>query len=234
MNRDSPPQPAARAAPSPSQDPVRDPGSTSDYTTTTTDVKLPPWLIDALPMLSGAELKLILAAMYDTARPGRRPDAPLPGCARLQQLTGLSRSAIKSARKSATDKGLLTTRGRRRDTIYLLCLDHFHRSNSDPHVCVWSKLLDRKQQQTLGQILTLGVAPPVALDMVRRYETDYLRRHIEYALEAEDAGVSWNVAGWLIASARDDRGRPLLRTNKRRTTAKPWYTEEEHDKYIKH
>ena len=145
----------------------------------------------------------------------------------LARMTGLSRRAVIQARQSATEKGLLLRRGTHRDTTYTLSFDHFVGAETAPNVCtVWSHTLDKEQQQTLVQILHLGVAPPVALDMVRRFNSEYLLRHMRYAHEAKEAGVAWNAPGWFIASAREDRAPPLFSPHN--SPRRPWYEGFEH------
>ena len=190
-------------------------------------ITMPPWLVQMLPTISGAELKIILAGMFDTGRPGHRQDAPMPTAAHLAKTTGLSRRAVIDARQSATEKGLLVKRGKKRQATYVLSLDGFNPDGaiSAPNVCMYVlPSLSEEQQHTMVQILHLGVARPVALDLIRRYDTPYLLQHLQYAQEAQDANVAYNAPGWFICSVEENRPRPLFR-NSSKQDSPTWYEE---------
>jgi hypothetical protein len=199
---------------------------------------IPPEIATILPMIETlAELKVILAALYDACQVGRAGSAL--SLAQLERLTGLARTAVIAGRNAAALRGVLERRKLGGQQFYQLTI-----AGSSPglprsspgllHVVNTEHLLSVQQQHTLKALSDFGVNVHVAQSLVITYEPEYIEKHLAFAQAAANAQLSDNPPGWLITSLREDWQEPLVTTTRRRRKAPgTWYTQEEYDKFVK-
>jgi hypothetical protein len=202
---------------------------------------IPPEIAQILPMIDTvAELKVILAALYDACQVGRAGSAL--SLAQLERLTGLSHNSVIDGRNAATLRGILQRRKLGGQYFYQLAIAGSAKfalpsANSALHVVNTDTTLSEQQQHTLKQLSDFGVNTHVAQSLVITYETEYIEKHLAFARAAANAQLSDNPPGWLISSLREDWQEPLITTTRRRhrrpgEPPKTWYSDEESEKFI--
>lgn len=198
---------------------------------------LPPEIVQILPMIDTlAELKVILAALYDACQVGRAGSAL--SLAQLEQLTGLAHHSVIEGRNAATTRGILQRRKLGGQYFYQLAIvgsanSALRSANSALHVVnTLHTVLTEQQQQTLKALSDFGVNTHVAQSLVITYEPEYIEKHLAFARAAANAQLSDNPPGWLISSLREDWQEPLITTTRRRhhrpgQPPQTWYSDEE-------
>jgi hypothetical protein len=209
---------------------------------------IPPEIAQILPMIDTlAELKVILAALYDACQVGRAGSAL--SLAQLERLSGLSRTAVIDGRNAATARGILQRRKLGGQYFYQLTITAsaefapgsskllLRSSNLLPHVVNTLQSLSEQQQHTYKALADFGVNHHVARSLVITYEPEYIEKHLAFARAAANAELSDNPPGWLISSLREDWQEPLVTTTRRQhrrpgQVPKTWYSEEESKHFV--
>lgn len=202
---------------------------------------LPPEVIDNLPYIhSLAVLKVLLAIVHSAMRPGIAKT--LLSLTDLAQLTGMDRCQVSRAVKQARANRLIIRQPAAGTFVYTIAV---HRTDvllsNRQHRVVKSSTLDdddlhpilsypeTSSTETVDEsstplyqgIRALGVTHIATVEILNKYETQYIERHLQNAKAAQKGGMARNPAGWLIRSLQEDWPAPLV------PQEKTWYTDEE-------
>ncbi len=211
--------------------PPKEFGPTFNGITLPEAVFLPPEVLQAMPYMTGAELKVTVAALSRTAAIGGGEPITLDD---FETLTGLSRPAVQSGLKRALARGILTRYPIQRSPghhtyVYDLAVapadQQLKKLTVGRPVKLSSRVVvdtSKDQQQTLSPsehaaaknfqetVLTLrrlGVYPRIAAEIVARVPAERLQAAIRLYRLALQHGIAEG-SGWLVTLLRDPHRDP--------------------------